>query len=152
MFKRILWATDFSEQATRARDWAMHCAQCSQGELFALTVVDVADVPVLPDVVTPQVSEADLTEAEAWTEAGLAEVVQERLSSDVVEIRAAGIKVEPVIRIGVPWKQIINAAQELDIDMIVIGSHGKHGLKTLVLGNTVENVTRQASCPVMVIR
>ena len=33
MFKGVLWATDFSEHARRARDWAIHCAQCSQGKL-----------------------------------------------------------------------------------------------------------------------
>jgi universal stress protein A len=152
MFKRILWATDFSEHATHARDWAVHCAQCSQGKLFALAVADVADVPVLADVVTPEVGRAELAEAEGWTEAGLAEVVEERLAREIAEIRAVGTEVESVVRLGVPWREILAAAEELEVDMIVIGSHGKHGLKTLVLGNTVENVTRRAPCPIMIIR
>lgn len=152
MFKRILWATDFSEHATHARDWAVHCARCSNGKLFAVAVADVTDVPVLADVVTPEVGRAELAEAEIWTEARLAEVVQERLAREVAEIQAAGVEVEPVVRIGVPWREILAAAEELDINMIVLGSHGKHGLKTLVLGNTVENVTRRAPCPVMIIR
>ncbi|MDH7486579.1 MAG: universal stress protein [Anaerolineae bacterium] len=152
MFKRILWATDFSEHATRAREWAVDCARCSQGKLFALVVVDVADVPVLADVVTPEVSQANLAEAEAWTEARLAEVAQGRLAREITDIRATGVEAEPVVRIGVPWREILAAAEELGIDMIVFGSHGKHGLKTLVLGNTVENVTRRAPCPVMIIR
>jgi len=50
-----------------------------------------------------------------------------------------------------PGERILAAAEELNVDMIVLGSHGKHGLKTLVLGNTVENVTRRAPCPVMII-
>jgi len=62
------------------------------------------------------------------------------------------VEVRPVVRIGPPWREIVAAAQELDIDMIVLGAHGKHGLKALLLGNTVENVTRHASCPVMIIR
>ncbi|MGQ9490408.1 MAG: universal stress protein [Anaerolineae bacterium] len=152
MFKRILWATDFSEHATHARDWAIHCAQCSSGKLFALAVVDVADVPVLADVVTPEVSTANLTQAEAWTEAELAEAVRERLAREVTELMAARVEVEPVVRIGVPWQQIVAAAEELEVNMIVLGAHGKHGLKTLLLGNTVENVTKHAPCPVMVIR
>ncbi len=152
MFKRILWATDFSEHATHARDWAIHCAQCSSGKLFALAVVDVADVPVLADVVTPEVSGADLAEAEAWTEARLTEVVRERLAGEIAAIRAAGVEVEPVVRIGVPWRQIVAAAEELDVNMIVLGAHGKRGVRALLLGNTVENVTKHAPCPVMVIR
>lgn len=152
MFKRILWATDFSEHATHARDWAIHCAQCSSGKLFALAVVDVADVPVLADVVTPEVSTANLARAEAWTEAELTRAVQERLAREVAQIMAARVEVEPVVRLGVPWQQIVAAAEELEVNMIVLGAHGKHGLKTLLLGNTVENVTKHAPCPVMIIR
>lgn len=41
MFKRILWATDFSEHATLARDWAAQCAECSGGKPFALLVEEL---------------------------------------------------------------------------------------------------------------
>jgi len=152
MFKRILWATDFSEHASHARDWAIHCAQCSGGKLFALAVVDVADVPVLADVATPEVSQVNLARAEAWTEAELARAVTERLAREAAEIMAARVEVEPVVRLGVPWQQIVAAAEELEVNMIVLGAHGKHAWKTLLLGNTVENVTKHATCPVMIIR
>lgn len=152
MFKRILWATDFSEHATHARAWAIQCAQCSGGKLFALAVADVTDVPVLSAVVTPEVSQTKLAQAEDWAEAELAQAVRERLAKDVVEIQAAGVEVRPIVRIGPPWREIVAAAEELDINMIVLGAHGKHGLKALLLGNTVENVTRRAPCPVMIIR
>jgi universal stress protein A len=152
MFKRILWATDFSEQATHAKDWAVHCARCSEGKLFALAVADVSDVPVLSTVVTPEVSQASLARAEAWTETTLAEAVKERLGQEVAEISAAGVEVEPVVRVGVPWRQIVAVAEELTVNMIVLGAHGKRGVKALLLGNTVENVTRHAPCPVMIIR
>jgi len=152
MFKRILWATDFSEQATRARDWAIHCAQCSGGKLFAVAVADVADVPVLADVVTPEVSTANLAGAEAWAEANLAQAVNERLAREVTELMAARVEVEPVVRIGVPWQQIVAAAEELQVNIIVLGAHGKHALKTMLLGNTVEKVTKHAPCPVMIVR
>jgi nucleotide-binding universal stress UspA family protein len=51
-----------------------------------------------------------------------------------------------------PWREIVAAAEELDIDMIVMGAHGKRGLRALMLGNTTDNVTRRAPCPVMIIR
>ena len=149
MFKRILWATDFSEHATHAWDWAVHCAKCSAGRLFVLAV---ADVPVLADVATPEVSQANLARAEAWTEAELAAAVKQRLAQEVSEIAALGVEVEPVVRIGVPWREIVAAAEELGVNMIVLGAHGKHAWKTLLLGNTVENVTKHATCPVMIIR
>jgi ABC-type multidrug transport system ATPase subunit len=64
----------------------------------------------------------------------------------------ARVEVEPVVRLGVPWQQIVAAAEELEVNMIVLGAHGKHAWKTLLLGNTVENVTKHATCPVMIIR
>ena len=152
MFKRVLWATDFSEHATRARDWAVHCAQCSQGKLFALTVADVADVPVLSSVVIPELSQASLASAEQWAEDELTEAVRQRLAQEVAQIQQAGVAAEPVVRLGVPWREIVAGAEELDIDMIVMGAHGKRGLRALMLGNTTDNVTRRAPCPVMIIR
>jgi hypothetical protein len=59
-------------------------------------------------------------------------------------VDAAGVEAELVGRMGIPWREIFAAAEELDTEIIVIGSPGKHGLKTLVLGNTVENITRHA--------
>jgi nucleotide-binding universal stress UspA family protein len=152
MFRRILWATDFSEHATHARDWAVHCARCSQGKLFALTVVDVADLPVLTPVAAPELGQANLAGAEQWAEAELTEAVRQRLAQEVAQIQQAGVEAEPVVRLGMPWREIVAAAEELDIDMIVMGAHGKRGLRALMLGNTTDNVTRRAPCPVMIIR
>jgi universal stress protein A len=152
MFKRILWATDFSEHATPAREWAVHCAKCSQGKLFALVVVDASDLPVLSALGSPEVGPEELRRAEAWTEAELAEVAKARLESELEDIRAADVRAEGLVRIGSPWREIVNAAEELSINMIVLGSHGKHAIKTILLGNTVENVTKHAPCPVMIIR
>jgi len=54
MFKKILWATDFSAHARDAGQRALQCAQCSEGVLYALTVVDPEDLPViLEDIPDP---------------------------------------------------------------------------------------------------
>jgi len=89
---------------------------------------------------------------EAWTEAELTQAVRERLAREVTEIMAARVKVEPVVRIGVPWQQIVAAAEELQVNIIVLGAHGKHALKTMLLGNTVEKVTKHTPCSVMIVR
>jgi len=61
-------------------------------------------------------------------------------------------RVEMALRVGTPWKEIVRAADELEITLIVLGSHGKRSLEELLLGSTVERVTRHASCPVLVVR
>lgn len=56
----------------------------------------------------------------------------------------------PIIRVGQPWKAIVDAADELDVDLIVIGSHGYHGLDR-VLGTTAARVVNHARRDVLVV-
>ena len=56
------------------------------------------------------------------------------------------------VRIGKPAEEILDQARDLGADLIVIGSHGYHGLDRLVLGSVSERVVREALCPVIVAR
>jgi nucleotide-binding universal stress UspA family protein len=56
------------------------------------------------------------------------------------------------LRVGKPEQEIVAVAEELKADLIVIATHGRGGLKHLMLGNTTEKVIRQATCPVLVVR
>jgi nucleotide-binding universal stress UspA family protein len=121
--------------------------------LYALTVVDPGDLPVLPDLPTPfRVKRQAVVQAEESLQAELLGRAARRLDQEVEAIQGAGVEVEPLVREGTPWREIVQAARELDVGLIVVGAHGKRGLTGLLLGNTVENVTRHALCPVMVIR
>jgi len=55
-------------------------------------------------------------------------------------------------RIGKPPKEILDLAEELGSDLILIGTHGRTGIKHLVMGSTAEHVVREAGCPVLVVR
>ncbi|HTD65875.1 MAG TPA: universal stress protein, partial [Candidatus Limnocylindria bacterium] len=66
-------------------------------------------------------------------------------------IRPALIK-STVVRNGVPFHEIAQAAATLKIDLIVISTHGYTGLKHVLLGSTAERVVRHAPCPVLVVR
>lgn len=55
-------------------------------------------------------------------------------------------------RIGNPSVEISSLADEQDIDLIVVGTHGRHGVKRLVHGSVAEHVVRDAPCPVLVMR
>jgi universal stress protein A len=56
------------------------------------------------------------------------------------------------LRIGNPFEEIVNAAKETGVDLIVIGSHGYGGLGRLLLGSTAERVIQYAPCPVLVVK
>ena len=62
------------------------------------------------------------------------------------------VAITPVIREGRPAAAILEAAEELKPDLIVIGSHGRSGLDHLLLGSVAEKVLRKAACPVLVVK
>jgi Universal stress protein UspA and related nucleotide-binding proteins len=146
MFKKILWVTDFSEPARHAGQRALQCAQCSDGVLYALTVVDPGDLPlVLDDAPDPFVDQDRL-------QAQYEQRVLDHLKREVESLGEVNVPVEFHLRVGVPWREIVRAAEELGATLIVIGSRGRRGLADVLLGSTVENVTRHAPCPVLVAR
>jgi nucleotide-binding universal stress UspA family protein len=59
---------------------------------------------------------------------------------------------KPIIRQGRPATEIVEAAREIEADLIVIATHGHTGLKHVLLGSVAENVVRHAPCPVLTVR
>ncbi|MGC8781680.1 MAG: universal stress protein [Anaerolineae bacterium] len=153
MFKKIVWATDFSQHARNAGQRALQCAQCSDGTVYALTVVDPEDLPFILEDVPDPFMPADQTERlNRQLENEYEQRVLEHLRREIAALGDFPVPVEMVLRVGTPWREIIGAADELGATLIVIGSHGKRSLEELLLGSTVENVTKHAPCPVLVVR
>ena len=75
-------------------------------------------------------------------------------------VEQLGRLAEPIFRgrvvghlaVGEPWREIAQFAERLNADLIVVGSHGRTGVRRLILGSVSELVTRQAKCPVLVVR
>ena len=67
-------------------------------------------------------------------------------------MHANGLQAEPILRHGNPYEEIVNAAKELGVDLIVIGSHGYTGLGRLLVGSTADRVLQCAPCPVLVVK
>ena len=153
MFKTILWATDFSAHARHAGQRALQCARCSGGVVHALTVVDPEDLPlILDDVPDPFISLAQEEQLEQRLEEQYERRVLDHLQREVEALGGDDVPLETHLRVGTPWQEIVRAAEDLGASLIVIGSHGKRSLEELLLGSTVERVTRHANCPVLVVR
>jgi nucleotide-binding universal stress UspA family protein len=151
--KRILWATDFSPHAHDAGRQALDRAKCTDRPIDVLTVLAPGELPTfLRDVPDPFISEAAVHEAELRLDAEHEERVRQELISETRFLSDAGIRVALHIRVGSPADEIVRAATELASDLIVIGAHARHSLEELPLGSTVENVTKHAPCPVLVVR
>jgi len=151
--KKILWATDFSPHAHDAGRQALECAACSEQPVDILTVVDPDDMPLfLLDVPDPFMSPQAVHAAERELRTEHDQAVRSELAEEARLLTDTGVEVRLHVRVGSPTEEILNAASELGSDLIVMGSHGKRSLEELLLGSTVENVTRHAPCPVLVVR
>ncbi len=140
-----LLATDGSDQSIRAARRAAELLR-SADQLTLLTVV--TEIPgddaggFEGSVYTPE-------EMERVWDAELAEA-REELERTAAALTTA--RVEKRIEVGDVARTICRVAEELGVDVIVVGSHGRTGLGRLFLGSESEHVVRHAPCPVLVIR
>jgi len=141
--KQILVPIDFSDASQQALRYARRFAQFFGAEITLLNVVQKTPVAPFPEV-PPYLDyvEEYFENAEKSLQA-LA--TAEQKATEPVELRT-------VIRTGLAAHEIVEAAKELDSDLIVIATHGYTGWKHFCIGSTAERVVRTAPCPVFVVR
>jgi nucleotide-binding universal stress UspA family protein len=141
--KRILVSTDFSPLA----DYAVKVAgEFARRYKAHLTVVHVM-APYFGG------TEADvLAVPSAYYGRDLMTMLEERLEEVAAGLRKEAIEVDTLLPMGVPFVEIVKAARNLDVDLIIIATHGRGGLTHALLGSTAERVVRKAPCPVLSIR
>jgi nucleotide-binding universal stress UspA family protein len=143
--RTILCPTDFSDASRHAFEHAASIAGHHRARLVALHAVSPAPVlvagyaPMAGAYVTPDVvgSEVQQARAQALEETRLA--------------RAAGLETETLVKTGSTARVILETADEIEADLIVLGTHGAGGFEHLVLGSVTEKVMRKASCPVLTV-
>lgn len=143
--KKILYPTDFSELSLCALPHAIQFARDFDAELHCLHVVDESYQYWLGagDNVAPAV--IPMEDVRQSSQKQLDEFVEKHLAAD-----RARVTVELVI--GRPFVEIIRYSREKDIDMIVIATHGRGGLASVLLGSVAEKVVRKSPCPVLTVR
>ena len=142
---KILVATDGSEEATLAARTAADIAAKTESEVH---LVHVRGIPVYidPGSEVPRV-------APGAAEESLRREAQGVLDTQAEQLEAADGKVTQThIRLGRPVEEIIILADEIDAELVVMGSRGLGGVRRLLLGSVSDGVVRHAHCPVMVVR
>jgi nucleotide-binding universal stress UspA family protein len=138
--RSIVIATDGSENTRKAISYGIKIAKLSGATVHALHVMDTSSV------------------SQSWT-AGK-EIIYEILkkegqkaTSKVKECgEASDVEVKEVILEGHPSREIIDFAEDNEIDLIVMGTLGKTGLDKFLMGSVAENVVRNSKVPVMIVR
>jgi nucleotide-binding universal stress UspA family protein len=137
--QEILIPLDLSAMSFKALQYAVSFARQYGARLTLLHVIEpmtIATELSAPAVPTP--------EEKAALEKELGEIRETRIPQEVA--------VDTVVRYDFAADAILNAAREFESDLIIIATHGRTGLKHLVMGSTAEKVVRTASCPVLVVR
>jgi nucleotide-binding universal stress UspA family protein len=136
--KKILVPVDFSKCSAKALEYAVPFARQFGSELVLLHVIPPAVMLQTSEFATQGIYES--MEAAKESLERMRQSVGDEISS------------RSLVRNGSPHVEIIDAAKELDIDLIILSTHGRTGLAHILLGATAERVVRRAGCPVLVVR
>jgi nucleotide-binding universal stress UspA family protein len=138
--RHLLVPHDFGETAEHALAFAIELA----AKLGAkITIVHAYEVPSYgyPDGVALTVEVGDNIRRAA-------ETALERVAA---RTRRPGLELQSMLRQGPAWSEINAAASQAHADLIVMGTHGRHGLARALLGSVAEKVVRTAPCPVLTV-
>ncbi|MBI5521565.1 MAG: universal stress protein [Desulfarculus sp.] len=139
---KILAAHDGSAPADQALLFAAEVAQKLGGQLHLVTVVP--DLCLSSEEVSPNECSLISSSLEHDAQGGLKKA-QELLTQQ-------GVKALTHFKTGRPVDGILDAAEEIGADMIVVGSHGKHGAKRWLLGSVSTKVAEYAKCKVLIVK
>jgi nucleotide-binding universal stress UspA family protein len=135
--ERILVAVDGSDFSDAAVDQAISLGGICNSEIFIISVVDLypEQMAVAPALVEKMSNE-----------------VRKHLDKAGKKVDKAGIANETIVRMGgKPHEFILQEAKDREIDLIVMGTHGRTGLKRVIMGSTAQNVIGGSPCPVLVV-
>lgn len=68
------------------------------------------------------------------------------------EVLSRGVKAKACFRVGHPFEEIVSMANDPEVDLVLIGSHGCSAIKQLLLGSTAARVVEHVRCPVLVVK
>jgi nucleotide-binding universal stress UspA family protein len=141
--ERIVVATDFSAPARAALEQAVAIAVRFRARLYLFHAVDARA----------------LDDGEAYERGtpldGLYQLAERRARDELRKLRApldATIPIVESIRLGAAADEVVAFANEKEADLVVVGTHGRTGIRRLLVGSVAESVLRQAECPVLAVR
>jgi universal stress protein A len=136
IFRKILCPIGFDQNSLAALKFAHELADTDRSTLYLLHVVSVPRLE-------PTMLEPHPVLSEGIAERELGKLVQEHVAS--------GTTCRIMVRRGDPASAIVTVAEELDVDLIVMPTHGRKGLEHSIMGSVAERVVREARWPVLTI-
>jgi nucleotide-binding universal stress UspA family protein len=139
---KILVPIDFSEQSIIALKQSYNLAKLTKSEILLIYVIDEDFLKSLENIF-----------AEDYYEDPVRDQIQTRLDKLANEVKnETGVTVNTTIRKGKIYEEIVLVAKEVEAKFIIMGTHGKVGLKKKFLGSNASRVIKEAECPVITIK
>lgn len=139
-FRHILVATDFGECSGRAVDLAVMLATQLKARL---TLFHSCEIPTLAYEAFVYPS-ADVIQ-------GMLDTSRAQLEKALAAVQRTAPAADSILQHGVPWQQILVAAEQAKADLVVVGTHGRAGLSRVLVGSVAERVVRLSPLPVLVV-
>jgi nucleotide-binding universal stress UspA family protein len=147
MYQRILVPTDGSPLSKKAVTSAIEQAAATGAELVALYVVPRYPMSYFEGGMSVTNSEVARTEKQ-WSDKGRAVVDQVKKAAEAGGVKAKGV----LARSDLVAESVISAAKKYKCDLIVMASHGRKGIKRVLLGSETQHVLTHSKLPVLVLR
>jgi nucleotide-binding universal stress UspA family protein len=147
MFRTILVPTDFSACSDAALRLAAKMAASSGARLHVLHAVELSGGLTPETLIQPEGKEERVTVNEF-----MRGTTEPRMDEQLERAVGTGVPHTCGIAFGKPADAVLRAAKELGADLLVVGTHGRTGLKALVMGSVAEAIVRRAEVPVLTVR
>jgi nucleotide-binding universal stress UspA family protein len=143
MIRRIVVPLDFSERSLAALDLALEVGAPTK----QVTLVHAVESLAAAAPVDGTGAAANLALLQDQQEA----VADRELARIQQRLERRGIRARRIVAMGVPKAVILEAAKKVNADLIAMGTHGRTGLRRVLLGSVAESVVREAPCPVLTV-
>jgi nucleotide-binding universal stress UspA family protein len=156
-FKRILCPVDLSDFSLTAVKLAAKVAESSGARLYLLHVIDNPfDEFYMTSITQTDPAAVELYKTEFMRRSKILRATEEHSAVLLKQFCHESVEHLPKVRYlvssGDPFEKILDAAEAHRIDLIVLATHGRTGIKRLIIGNVAEKVVRHAPCPVLTVK
>lgn len=149
MFRKILYPTDFSDCSAKVLQYVKQLKNAGAEEIVVLNVIDEREIK------TMMMGTGWFKGMSAQYERELREKMMDDAQSKLLDVKAeiesVGLKATTKTLVGILFTEILKVAEEDDVSLIALGSHGKSNIEEMVLGSVSENVIKKAKRPTLIV-
>ena len=144
-FKRIIVPIDFSDCSRKALEYAVATARAHSSKLTILHVYEGS-------FVEPYVKAANSEEEANEIMKEIERVNETKYDEFLKTVDLSGVEYEKLLEKGIPETEIVDIAMEKQANLIVMGTHGRSGIKHILIGSTAEEVVRAVHCDIIIVK